>query len=330
MTATYPSAATSTATVPAYRAFDVTVRSSARLSPHFIRLTFTGQDLDLFGDTCLDQRVKVVLPLSANSTAQCFVGADPFGHFPRSEDWYTRWRQLPQELRNPFRTYTVRAVRRHLNEVDVDFVSHGDTGVASAWVSRVREGDRCILVGPDRRGDSANVGVEWKPGGATTVFLAGDETAVPAISSILASLPAHACGQAFLEVPTADDVLPLHPPRGVDVTWLPRADIGKPDANHGKRLVTAVTTGLSLGPDRAMTETGCDHIGADDPGVRSASESRTLWETPDSGPDSGMFAWLAGEAQAITTLRRHLVRERGWDRRRIAFMGYWRADSLAA
>ena len=37
-----------------------------------------------------------------------------------------------------------------------------------------------------------------------------------------------------------------------------------------------------------------------------------------------LYAWLAGEAGVIRTLRRHLVAERGLDRRAVAFMGYWR------
>ncbi|MER7156870.1 SIP domain-containing protein, partial [Streptomyces lydicus] len=37
------------------------------------------------------------------------------------------------------------------------------------------------------------------------------------------------------------------------------------------------------------------------------------------------FAWLAGEAGTVRTLRRHLVEERGIDKRRIDFTGYWRA-----
>ena len=37
-----------------------------------------------------------------------------------------------------------------------------------------------------------------------------------------------------------------------------------------------------------------------------------------------LYAWLAGEAGAIKTLRRHLVTTRGVDRRAVAFMGYWR------
>ena len=36
------------------------------------------------------------------------------------------------------------------------------------------------------------------------------------------------------------------------------------------------------------------------------------------------YAWLAGEAGVIKTLRRHLVVDLGWDRRAVAFMGYWR------
>ncbi len=38
----------------------------------------------------------------------------------------------------------------------------------------------------------------------------------------------------------------------------------------------------------------------------------------------GFYAWLAGEAGAVVGLRRHLVGERGIDRRAVAFMGYWR------
>ena len=47
-----------------------------------------------------------------------------------------------------------------------------------------------------------------------------------------------------------------------------------------------------------------------------------LWETTEGhGP---FYAWLAGEAGVITTLRRHLVKELGVDRKQVSFMGYWR------
>jgi NADPH-dependent ferric siderophore reductase len=60
-----------------------------------------------------------------------------------------------------------------------------------------------------------------------------------------------------------------------------------------------------------------------------------LWETPTYSalgeaaepvvaPVDGRYAWIAGEAGMVTTLRRHLVGELGMPRRRVAFMGYWR------
>ena len=86
---------------PAYRSFRVQVARVERLAPHFTSVTFAGDDLDQFGTAGLDQRVKVVLPLPE-------IG---FAAFPEGDDWYGAWRELPAELRNPFRTYTVRAVR---------------------------------------------------------------------------------------------------------------------------------------------------------------------------------------------------------------------------
>ncbi|WP_158889695.1 siderophore-interacting protein [Amycolatopsis anabasis] len=41
-------------------------------------------------------------------------------------------------------------------------------------------------------------------------------------------------------------------------------------------------------------------------------------------PEGPVYAWLAGEAGGVRALRRHLVRERLIDRRRISFCGYWR------
>lgn len=41
-------------------------------------------------------------------------------------------------------------------------------------------------------------------------------------------------------------------------------------------------------------------------------------------PGGEGFAWIAGEASLVRTVRRHLVDERGMDRRAVAFTGYWR------
>ncbi|KOT64868.1 MULTISPECIES: siderophore-interacting protein [Streptomyces] len=41
-------------------------------------------------------------------------------------------------------------------------------------------------------------------------------------------------------------------------------------------------------------------------------------------PVGSVFAWLAGEAGAVRALRRHLVEDRGLDKRSVDFTGYWR------
>ncbi|WP_328617436.1 siderophore-interacting protein [Amycolatopsis sp. NBC_00355] len=41
-------------------------------------------------------------------------------------------------------------------------------------------------------------------------------------------------------------------------------------------------------------------------------------------PPGRAYAWVAGEAALATGVRRHLVRDRGWPKSDIAFLGYWR------
>lgn len=138
------------------------------------------------------------------------------------------------------------------------------------------------MIGPDVRYDGVHGGIEYEPPpGTGTVLFAGDETAVPAIASILERVPETLAAQVFLEVPTAADFLPLITPPATKVCWHAREG-----APRGQWLVPAVKA------------------------IDMASE--------------GLYFWLAGEAGAVTTLRRHLVRERGVSKRAVTFMGYWR------
>ncbi|MGO2536830.1 MAG: siderophore-interacting protein, partial [Brachybacterium tyrofermentans] len=52
-------------------------------------------------------------------------------------------------------------------------------------------------------------------------------------------------------------------------------------------------------------------------------DSSILWETTTG--HGAFYAWLAGEAGVIKSLRRHLVSDLGLDRKQVSFMGYWRA-----
>ncbi|WP_341720132.1 siderophore-interacting protein [Micromonospora sp. FIMYZ51] len=302
-----------TSTLPAapWRLFSVEVRAVRRLSPSFVRVTFTGPDLDRFADNGYDQRIKLALPVPGQRGV----------HLPEGPDWYARWRALPEHLRSPIRTYTARAVRPQLNEVDVDLVLHGDGGPATRWARRVRPGDEIAILGPNAAYEGNHGGVEFRPPSTGCLLLAGDETAVPAISGICARLPLHARGRVLLEVPEAADVLPLATPPGVAVTWLPRA--ADP---YGARLVGAVVAAADeLLADRVPALAARSVAASAGQPVDDVDVDRELlWEVPDPFPAAPLYAWLAGEAAVIRTLRRHLVAERGLDRRAVAFMGYWR------
>ncbi|TCB93426.1 siderophore-interacting protein [Micromonospora zingiberis] len=304
---------TNTLPVAPWRLFAVEIRAVRRLSPSFIRITFTGPDLDRFADNGYDQRIKLALPLPGQRGV----------YLPQGPDWYAQWRALPEHRRNPIRTYTARAVRPHLHELDVDLVLHGDGGPATRWARRVRPGDEIAIAGPDAGYDGDHGGLEFRPPSTARLLLAGDETAVPAISGICERLPLLARGRVLLEVPEAADVLPLTAPPGVEVTWLPRNG-----ARHGDRLVDAVATAADeLLRGRADLPVGVGApatVGAGVP-VDDVDVDRTiLWEVPDALPSAPLYAWLAGEAGVIRNLRRHLVTDCALDRRAVAFMGYWR------
>ncbi|MCE4026740.1 siderophore-interacting protein [Microbacterium sp. Au-Mic1] len=316
-----------------YRTYRTTVARREQLSPNFLRMTLTGPDLVHFGTAGLDQRIKLVLPLPDGS----FTDVGQFDESVGMMEWYRRWRELPDEMRNPIRTYTIRAVRPQSREIDVDFVLHGTEGPASAWASAAAPGAPLVVIGPDARADETG-GLEWNPGDADSVLIAGDETAVPAICAIVESLPAHVTGSVYIEVPTEADALPLAAPEGVAVRWLARGS-----AAHGLRLSAAVhawgeTRAVeSTPPAGAAATSGAAGPAAPGAGLDAAAgaeladpnEDDVLWEVPEATIGS-CYAWLAGEASTITALRRHLVRGLGIDRRSVAFMGYWRRGRAEA
>ena len=309
---------------PAYRPFRASVRTVAQLSPHFVRITLTGPQLGYFGTDGADQRIKLLFPAPNGQLTD--VGADDDEAIRRGT-WYEDWRTLAEDERSPMRTYTVRAVRPELAEVDVDMVTHGDAGPASRWVQRAVVGDELVVVGPDSRSIHSAGGRDWAPGAAQEMLLAGDETAAPAICAILEALEPGRTAHAFIEVPTSADFLDVHLPEGADITWLAREE-----HQHGHALVPAVRDWAArhldvIAPAKAVVSQSLEDVDVD---------AQLLWDSPvlqvqpiDScgrGERCGgeFYAWFAGEAGVIKTLRRFLVAEVGVCRRRVAFMGYWR------
>ena len=323
-------------------AFDVEVRSVQRLSANFQRITFGGECLRDFGvqGSTDDLRIKVVIPpQAADGTRAPLPAID-------CEDagWYRNWLAMDVQERGSMRTYTVRAARCSLPqpEIDVDFVLHFDAdgvgGPASTWAAEAKPGDRVTVIGPNVvhcvTAESYG-GIEWRPGLAQHVLLAGDETAVPAIASILENLPEDFTGHALLEIPDASDIQPLSTPSKVAVTWLPRN--GRP---HGEALESAVRSAVAVPGYASVERIGAAPVPARRQELEDVDiDSVILWETParlapevvENSPSPNtpagalpFYAWIAGEAAVVRGLRRYLVRDAGIDRKQVAFMGYWR------
>ena len=134
--------------------------------------------------------------------------------------------ELPHAGETVVRTYTVRRCDPVAREIWIDFVVHGDAGVAGPWARSVTPGTQVALRGP---------GGGYRPDPeADFHLLAGDETAVPAVAAALESLPEDAVGAVFLEVGGDDDEVDLVAPAGVEVTWIHR---GTPSTDAGPGLI---------------------------------------------------------------------------------------------
>jgi NADPH-dependent ferric siderophore reductase len=170
---------------------ELVVKKKTALTPNMIRIVLEGDDLKDFPEGQESGYVKLVFP--ANEGASKPIT----------------------------RSYTIRHFDLSVRELTLDFVVHGDNGPASAWALGVTEGE-CITIdgpGPTKLVDQS---ADW-------FFLAGDMTALPAISVNLESLPEDAKGYAVIEVLSADDKQVIALPEGIDIHWVINPTPDKPN-----------------------------------------------------------------------------------------------------
>ncbi|TWF80451.1 NADPH-dependent ferric siderophore reductase [Pseudonocardia hierapolitana] len=139
-----------------------------------------------------------------------------------------------------------------------------------------------------RPGDPAGIfdmGTTYRPPEyAQSQLLVGDETALPAILAIVDQAPPSLTAEVYLEVPTSADARDVVAPPGVRIHWFSRDDV--PEQRPGAVVLEA---------------------------VRHAAM-----------PPGRVYAWIAGESRLATSVRRHLVNDRGVPKADISFAGYWR------
>lgn len=189
------------------------------LTPGIVRVTLGGEEFAALPDRVeTDKYAKLYFP-PAGSDLQ-----PPY-------DLSSLRNEVSFDALPAVRTYTIRRVDSAQELVDIDFVVHGDTGVAGPWAASAQPGDRLTISRP---------GGGYSPDAtADHLMLIGDESAIPAISSAIEAFAPGSRATAVIETRSPEHRLALPSvPDGADLTveWV--------DEDHeapGTRLVDAVT-----------------------------------------------------------------------------------------
>jgi NADPH-dependent ferric siderophore reductase len=175
-----------------------------QITPHMVRVVIGGEALArLDVGAYTDHYVKMLFPPAG------VVYPEPFDQAAIRES-------MPREAWPVVRTYTVRRWVPEAGEMWVDFVVHGDAGIAGPWAARARPGDLVHFMGPGG-GYRPDLEADWH-------LLAGDESALPAISAAIEAMPPGARVKALIEVADGSEEQKLETPADAEVTWLHRAD----------------------------------------------------------------------------------------------------------
>lgn len=188
------------------------VLRTQQLTPHMIRIVAGGDGLAAFQpNEFTDAYVKVLFPA-------------PDVSYPEPFDMGVIRAGYPREQWPMMRTYTVRHYDANARELAIDFVHHGDEGIAGPWARQAKPGDDLLLNGP---------GGAYAPGEeADWHLLVGDESVLPAIALTLETLPAGAPVRVFVEIEDASEEQPLATKGDAQIRWIHRA--------AGEDLVAAV------------------------------------------------------------------------------------------
>nr|GID89439.1 siderophore-interacting protein [Actinoplanes derwentensis] len=186
-----------------------------QLTPHMVRVVIGGDALTrIEAGQFSDHYIKVLFPQG---------DAD----YPAPFDMSVIRETMPRETWPVVRTYTIRKWLPEIGEMWVDFVVHGDEGVAGPWAGRARPGDPFRFMGPG--------GAYLPSADAGWHLLAGDESAIPAIAASLERLPDGVPARAFIEVSGPDEEQKIETTGDAEIVWLHRG--ARP---VGELLVAAV------------------------------------------------------------------------------------------
>ncbi|EGD55669.1 siderophore-interacting protein [Gordonia neofelifaecis] len=186
------------------------VLRTERLTPHMIRVWLGGNGFDDFqpvGGDGTPERPDTDMYVK-------FVFAPEGVVYPQPLDVEAIRESFPPDQQPVLRTYTVRRYDPVAREIAVDFVVHGDEGVAGPWARDVQPGETISFLGPGS-GYRPDPAAPWH-------LLVSDEAGLPALSAALEALPDDAVAKVFIEVAGPEDELVLTAPAGAEISWIHR------------------------------------------------------------------------------------------------------------
>nr|WP_254631545.1 siderophore-interacting protein [Curtobacterium sp. Csp1] len=244
------------------RLFRARVLRSARVTPSMHRVTVTGDDLHEFPFAGYDHWFRLFLPLPHQ---QHLTLPEIDGN-----RWYPQYLAIPQDTRPHLANYTVAGFRRLPDgtaELDVDFVVHADAdgaleGRAAIWACAARPGDELAMLDQGRIFDC--------PDDVSQVLVAAEETGLPAVVGIAASLPRDTVGRIVQEVPTPGSSVSTSTRTG-------SPDVPRSPSSSGMCRATTGCTPSSWGsPGSQPRGAGtCTARGSRSPGSRSPGSGST-------------------------------------------------------
>lgn len=171
-----------------------------KISPTMVRVHLGGDGLaDFDCGEYSDHYVKLIFPVP---------GVD----YPKPLDMASVREQFPREQWPTTRTYTIRSWDTQSRSLTIDFVIHGDEGLAGPWAANAQPGDTISFMGPG--------GAYLPDPDADWHLLVADESALPAVAASLERLPEGARAEVFVEVHDEADQQPLTVGENVSVTWV--------------------------------------------------------------------------------------------------------------
>lgn len=148
--------------------YEATVVSVTDLGAGMRRVTCAAEGLRSFEPCGPDEYVGLLMPP---------VGGPLVMPDPDADDVRASVAAIAADVRPALRWYTIRDHDRARGRVDIDIMTHGDSGPGSAWTCRVRRGDPVGI---------CTSGALYRGFEATgRQVLVADETAVPSVAAIL-------------------------------------------------------------------------------------------------------------------------------------------------